>query len=723
MANSTVRRSVNRDRRVGQESKSLPLVTRRFAAWTVEVSLIITSAVVPFGLGVYTQSQTEGTQPINSVLATAQEAIATTLALPADRRTQQIAPFTNWLWTGALVAPIVLSSWQLYLLAKTGSTLPKRWFGVRVVTAAGNPPGMRRALLREAVGAWAPLLVAYVLWHFSGAVPSLGMLVGFSLITVLGEGISARFNRYRRCWHDRLAGTYVVDANRSYAALLGNLRPATSPLIPQYTPYASRPLMPSAAMVTVVPPRTRKSPQKPYWWRWMRRNPGVALLFVTLSSMAAVLGTLVGTQVYIQTQANQRQLRQQNSQQFLALVQKLSHNAPTTIQERRKAITALGTLDDPQALQMLVDLLGQETDPLILDTIQQTIASTGLKVIPHLRRSNQSLANALDYVRYSSKPEELTLHQQRLEATQRAIANLLIIYSGNLNRVDLSRTVLGENLTDSALPFSLFLDNVNLAGIQLRGANLNQGSFRGTQWRSAGEDRRWNTTDDRIADLSDAQLKAANLTEADLSRILMHRVNLTHAILNRANLAGANLFGANLSSTQIVGANLRDVILENASLTGSDLAATDLSRANLQAARLSRANALGTQMQYTNVTASDWRGADLSGADFSHANLKNADLSDSRLSGVNFRNAQLQNTNLRNADLRQADLRGAQLIQTDMQGAIFFKSPSQEQFIQAPPEATLSAIVEGVDFADARNLDAKQLAYICTQGGRHPRCP
>lgn len=719
MANSTVRRSVNRDRRSGQEkSQSLPLVTRRFAAWTVEVSLIITSAVVPFGLGVYAQSQTEGTQPINPILTTAEEAIATTLALPANNRTQQVAPLTNWLWTGALVAPIVLSSWQLYLLAKTGSTLPKRWFGVRVVTAAGNSPGMQR-ILRRGVGAWGlPLLVAYVLWHYSGAFPSLGMLAGFSLLTMLGEGITARFNRYRRCWHDLLASTYVVDANRSYAALLGNLRPAQSLLIPQHPPYASRPVQ-TTAMTTAVPPR----PQRPNWWRWMRRNPSFVLLFLTLGSMAAVLGTLVGTQVYIQTQANQRQLRQQNSQQFLVLVQKLSHNAPTTLEERRKAITALGTLNEPQALQMLVDLLGQETDPLILDTIQQTIASTGLKVLPHLQRSNQSLANALEYVRYSSKPEELTLHQQRLEATQRAIANLLTIYSGNLAHVDLSRTILGENLTDSALPFSLFLDNVDLSGIQLRGANLNQGSFRGTQWHSAGEDRRWNTTDDRIADLSDAQLKAANLTEANLSRITMHRTNLTHAILNRANLAGASLIGANLSSTQIVGANLQDVVLENASLTGTDLAAADLSRANLHAARLGRASALGTQMQYANVAASDWRSADLSGADLSHANLKNADLSDSRLSGVSFRNAQLENTNLRNADLRQADLRGAQIIQTDMQGAVFFKSQSQDQFIQAPPEAMLSAIVEGVDFANAKNLDAKQLAYICTQGGRHPRCP
>lgn len=728
MANPSVRGSVNRDRRLGQERPAVSLVTRRIAAWTVEVSLIVSSALIPFGLGVSAQSHSSQRVPLNPILATSEVAIAKTLALPSDRiQSQSVAPLTNWLWTGALVAPIVLSGWQLYLLAKTGSTLPKRWFGVRVVTAAGNPPGMRRVLIREVVGSWGlPLITAYLLWHYSGTFPSLGVFAGFTIFTVLGEGISARFDRHRRCWHDRLAGTYVVDARRSQASLLGKLQPATSSLIsPQTYPLRQpTPTHPVSRYQTATPTVVVSS-RRNHWWTWMRRHPSFTLLLVTLGSMAAVLGTLVGTQVYIQTQANQRQIRQQKSQQFVQLVQQLSHgNSAATLAERRKAIAAMGTLNDPQALQMLVDLLGQETDPIVLDTVQQTIASTGLTSLPYLQRLNQSLSNALEYVRYSSKPEELTLHQQRLEATQRAIANLLIIYSGNLHTVDLSRTILGQNIADAALPFSVFLDNVDLSGIRLRAANLNQGSFRGSQWRSAGADQRWETADDRIADLSDAQLKATNFTEANLTRTLMKRTNFAHAVLNRANLVGANLIAANLSSTQMVGANVQDAILENASLTGADLAAADFSRVNLAAARLGRANALGTQLQAANLTASDWRGADLSGANLSQANLQNADLSATRLSGVNFRNAQMRNTNLRNADLRQADFRGANLAQADFQGAIFVKSQTQEdQFLQAPNDTTLSAIVEGVDFAQAKNLDTKQLAYICTQGGRHPRCP
>jgi len=39
---------------------------------------------------------------------------------------------------------------------------------------------------------------------------------------VLGEGMSARFHRQRRCLHD-LAGTYVVNANRTSVPYLGVL--------------------------------------------------------------------------------------------------------------------------------------------------------------------------------------------------------------------------------------------------------------------------------------------------------------------------------------------------------------------------------------------------------------------------------------------------------------------------------------------------------------------
>lgn len=721
MANPTVRRSVDSDRRLGQERvKPLPLVTRRIAAWAVEVSLIVTSGLVPFGMGMYAKSQPIAEQvPLNPVLAVTEEAIALTLALPLDRN-RNVTPLTNLFWGVALATPLVLSSWQLYLLAKTGSTLPKRWFGVRVVTATGAPPGALRVLLREGVGSWGlPLSIAYLLWRYSADFPNLGLLAGLSCLMVLGEGMSARFQRQRRCLHDHLAGTYVVDVNRNPTPFLRRSR--VEPSQPsRETPYRWKKTDEQrkvTAIVALTATKRRRS-----LWIWMRQYPGLTLLMVVLCSISAGSGTLVATQVYIQNQANQRQKEQHKNEQFLVLVNQLNVN-PATLGERQKAIFALGTLNDPQALQLLVDFLGQETNPTLVDAIQQALTSSGPQALPYLQRSNQSFSNKLESLHYTGTPQEQELGTQRLQATQQAIAKILMLYSGKVHKVDLSRTNLGQ--TNAFMPFTLVLDKVDLSGIQLRAANLNQASLRGSSLHSTGEDGRWHTFNDSIADLSDAQIKEANLTDANLSRVLMNRTNLIRSTLNHANLSGTHLRGANLSSTQMNGANLRDAILVNASLTGANLGEAILSHANLYAARLGRVSALGTQLQFANLVKSDWQGADLSAANLSSANLRNADFSATRLTGANLGYAKMENVNLRNADLRQADLRGANLAGADFRGAIFTVSrpTPADSFVQTPPEVSQSTKVDGVDFTKAKNLDAKQLAYICTQGGSHPRCP
>lgn len=717
MANPSVRRSINRDPGSRQErTQPLPLVTRRFAAWAVEVSLIVASGLIPFGIGIYAKSHTSVEQvPLNPMLAVTEEAVSRTLDMPISNSNRNVAPLTNLFWSAALLAPLVLSGWQLYLLARTGTTLPKRWFGVRVVTAAGTPPGISRVLLREVVGCWGlPLSIAYLLWRCSGGFPDLGILAGLSWLMVLGEGMSARFDRQRRCLHDRLAGTYVVDANRSMASVGENLNAGRVQQPAQQRSYRWQKNENAAIALTA----RRRS-----WWRWMRQHPSLTLLVVALSSMAAVLGTLVGTQVYIQSQANQRQEKQLSGEQFIALFRQLNLKSPTALNDRQRAILGLGTLNDPQALQLLVNLLGQETDPVILDTVQQALGSTGSRALPYLQHLNQLFSKELDSRRYAGTPAELTLYANRLEATQQAIAKILAIYSGT-HAIDLSRTNLGRTFTDSAT-FNLVLDKIDLSGINLRASNLNQASFQGSRFRGPGEDGRWDTFDDWIADLSDSQMKEANLTGANLSRVLMNRINLLRANLNQANLFGASLSGANLSSTQLVGANLRNAVLVSASLTGADLGEAVLNRANLYAARLGRVSALATHLQFANLSKSDWQGADLSGADLSGANLRNADLSAARLVGANFRNAQLENVNLHNADLSLADLRGANLAGADLQGAIFISSKpaKSEQFIQTPSSDSQSTLVEGVDFTKAKNLAPKQLAYICTQGGHHPRCP
>jgi uncharacterized protein YjbI with pentapeptide repeats/uncharacterized RDD family membrane protein YckC len=727
MANSTVRRSVNRDRRREQaKSQPLPMVTRRFAAWTIEVSMIALSGLVPYSLGVYAKSAPIGEQVTpNPVVAVTQEAIAITLALPDDRSNSKlVTPLTDIFWSAAAIAPLLLTGWQLYLLSKTGSTLPKRWFGVRVVTAAGTVPGLSRILLREGIGCWGlPLSIAYVLWRSSTAFPHLGVLAGLSGLMILAEGISARFNRQRRCWHDRLAGTYVIDANRAFKPLPAQLSTRTVQPVRQNTsyPWTQSKLGTTNAGMAIAP---QKIKGRHNWWKWMRQHPSLTLLMVSLSCMATVLGTLVGTQVYIQSQKSQRQLAQNQSEQFLSLIRQLSAKSNASLDDRQRAILALGTIDDPQVLQLLVDLLGQETKAEIVEAVQQALVSTGTDALPYLHRLNQFLSNEIAAGRYTNNPAKLKLRTQQLQATQQAIAKILTIYSGKLEAVDLNRINLGSTFTQTAA-FNLNLDKIDFSGIGLKAANLNSASLQGSRWRGSGKDGHWDTFDDAIADLSDAQMKGANLKGANLSRVSMNRINLMRATLNQANLSHASLSDANLSSTQLIGANLQDAVLTNASLTGADLGEANLSHANLYTARLGRVSALGTQLQSADLTKSDWQGADLSGADLGGANLTHADLSMTRLSSTNLRQAQMQNINLRNADLRLADLRGANLAGANLQGAILFssKSAQPDRFIAAPPEYSQSALVKGVDFSKVKNLAPQQIAYICTQGGYHPRCP
>ena len=741
MANSTVNRS-ERDRRRQQQvkKKPLPLLTRRIAAWAVEVSLIGLTGLVPYCLGIAAKSDPTGEQvTLNPVVTVTTDAIAKTLALPVgETNSKLVTPLTNVFWTTAVVAPLLLTGWQLYLLSKTGSTLPKRWFRVRVVTEGGTVPGLSRIVLREGIGSWGlPLAIAYILWR-STAFPHLGILAGLSCLMVLAEGITARFHRQRRCWHDLIAGTYIVDAHRTFKPLPAKVKTTVVQPIRQNQAY---PKTPRNGMV--ISPSRVSTTQRRMWWKWMRRNPTLTLLLVSLASLATVLGTLVATQIYIQTQKNQRQLVQSKSQQFLSLIKQLSADS-ASLDDRQKAILALGTIDDPQVLKLLVELLGQETAESggvfrdgvppsppqlfktkanLVKTVQQALVSSGPQALPYLHRLNQLLSNEIAAGRYTDKPTVLAIRTSQLQATQQAIAKILQVYSGKLSLMDLSRVNLDS--TTNPATFNLVLERVNLAGIVLKGANLNAASLPGSIWRASGEDGYWDTSDDAIANLSNAQIKAANLSGANLSRVRMNQINLMRSTLNSANLSDAGLSDANLSSAQLIGANLQDAILVNASLTGANLGAANLSYANLYTARLSRVSALGTKLQSANLTKSDWQGADLSGSDLSGTNLSNADLSVTKLSSTNFRQAQMQNINLRNADLRLADLRGANLAGADLQGAYLFsaKSTASDQFITAPEEYTESALINGVDFSKVKNLEAKQIAYICTAGGFHPRCP
>lgn len=710
MTTPIARRNPNKPSRSQEPGKPkiLSLTTRRAAAWVTEIALIAVSGLVPLGLGALVNSRSDLTRvPLNPVLATVEREIARPLALPVNYGTRNVAWLTNILWSGGALISLSLTAWQIYLLAKTGSSIPKRWFGVKIITSEGKAPGLFAVLVREGVGRWStPVAIAYLVWRYSPVFPNLGVFTVLLGAIIVGESMG--FPRWRdesRALHDRIAGTYTVDGNKPVN--LANLRGGNS-RSEKWNPNDEDATIASV----VISPETNRRDRI---WEWVRQNPSISLFAIALVSMVVVLGTLVGTQVYIQSQEQVRTREEGNRQQFRELEKRLQTIAPAQVAERQQILMAMGTLKYEAATKFLVDLLAQEANPVLRTSIQQALVNVGLEAIPELKRKNQLLASA------SGNNPALG---QQLKANQQAINQILLVNNGKLNDVDLSRTNLSQSSSNPNAFFGLTLDRLDLWGINFKSANLNQASFQGSRFRGAGADGRFDTYDDWVTDFSQAELKQANLQEANLSRVLLNKSDLSRATLNKANLVGARLIGANLSSAQLTGADLRYGVLENASLTGADLGDAKLNEAELFGARLGRAIATGAILSHANLTKTDWQGADLSNTYLDHANLSNANLSATRLTGAVLRGANLTGANLSNADLSSTDLQNTNLKDANFQGAIFAPGGhnSSDQYVETPQTGSKSAVVRGVDFSEAKNLEKGQLAYICTQGGIHRLC-
>jgi len=692
---------------VPDEVHEWPLFMRRCGAWAVEMSLIVASSVVPFTIGAMVNKDTQ-LVPLNPVVTTTTDTIAQTLGIPVRDRNPKVAPLTNLLWSIGILAPIAVGGWQLYLLGKRGQTLPKKWFDVKVTDANGAPPGIPRILLREGLGRWGiPLGIAYGIWRITGAFPDLIILAGLGTIALTTDVALSRFDPKRRTGHDFIGRTVVIDGKESFV-----------------NPFMGENWTEEDNAIAAIVVSPEEEPEYRGLWGWMRQYPGMTLLIVTGGGMFAVLGTFIGTQIYIQSQTNLRDFKQRDDQIFLALVGKLSSGSPNAIGERRGAILALGTVKDSRATPYLKDLLAQEDNPALLDTIQQALVSRGISALPHLQQLNQSISNDLDSMRFGGSNRDKEIASLRLRATQRAIAKILTVYSGGLNNVDLSRTDLSQTGAGAA-QFTLVLNNTDVSGIRFKNSKLMNASLEGTRFASVGEDKRFGTFDDWLSDFTGANLEGANLNSAFLSNVPMSRVNLVRATLNKANLAGANLTSANLGSARLIQANLKQASLKDASLTGADLGSANLSGVNLEGARLAQVKAQGAQLSLSNLGKTDWQGSDLSGVDFSSANLQKANLSGTRLANANLSNTLLQEANLQNADLSLVDWRGANVKGANFKGANLLprKSSQPDQFIQKSTSTGKTGRLVGVDFTDAKNLDSSQIAYICLQGGIHPRCP
>lgn len=714
-----------------QLRQSSPFVLRRCTAWVVEVSLVAASALVPYGIGVFVNSGTaKELVPLHPVLATTEDTISKIFALPRQMEpNHRVPPLTNLLWWGALLAPTALGSYQLYRLAKTGQTLPKQWLGVRVVNRQGHAPGFKGVLMREVVGRWGiPFSSAYLIWRYSGAVPDLGILIGLTSVMLVLESASFLVGTRRRTWHDQIAGTRVVNALNS-AATAPPTEQASAPKPQAKAPVESavnagetvvKTTQSHEQVTTIVLTNNAQKWQPVHLWQWMRQNPGITLVVVTATGMLCVLGTFVLTQVYIQSQANQRESSQQNNEAFLALVKQLS--STTKIEERRAAILAIAQLEDPRAAPLLVDLLGQEYNPSLIETIQQALVGAGIGSLPPLRHLNQALMNDRAALQAGNEKEQNVL-AQRLRANQRAIAKLVALHNVKSHNTDLSRTFL-SSVDEENAQFKLVWKYVDLSGINFRGSVLSNADLRGSSFFSAGADGRLGTFDDWIADLSGADLHDADLRGANLSYVAINNTNLIRTKLNKANFTAALLRRANLSSSSLVGANFRDAVLTDASFTGANLAQTNFFLANLQGANLGQVDAAGANFAATNLVNSTWQGANLAEANFQGTNLRQADLSATTLIGANLRNTQLQDANLLNANLSQADLRGANLSGANFEGVTFSQVQGQksEQILLTSPADAADAKINGVNFAKVKNLGKSQMEFICSHKGLHPDC-
>ena len=750
------------------------LAMRRGGAWVVEFSLIIPSGIVPFSVGLYVkENTTTETVPLNYILVTTQDAIAQTLGLPIYQKNRQVPPASNFLWTATLITPLIITNWKIYQLAVRGQTLPKRWFGIQVVTLSGNNPGLKRILVREVLGEWClPAGIAFTVWRCIGADPDLVILTGLFGLFLLGNGFISNLNRQRRTLGDRLAGTIVLNATKNSLPGTG-LFPPLPPrwLIQQQLSSGKNYLGNRQFLPIELQANAGNSQHSNHLWDLIRQYPRRSLLLLFLFCMGVMTGTFVATQVYIYNQTNQRIEEQQKNEVFIALARQLKATANGTLPERQSTILAIGAIkNDSRAIKLLVDLLEQEKDPGMSEFIQQTISKFGLESLPELRRLNQSLTKEIKALQATNQQSEIqpnlskklpiypdknkfnetdqeeaivknssSLLLWQLRATQLVIANILALNSNNnittdLSQINLSSTTINQSPSlssapiaktkETVAPFVLVLDKIDLSGINFRGAALTGASFQGSQFWGPGKDGRWQTFDDWVADFSDAELKQANLTDANLNHVKMENTNLQHAVLNQANLFQGYLINANLSSAKLRGANLQKAVLKNATFTGADLTEANLSKANLQSANLTRIKAMGTQWQSTDLSQSDLREADLSMANFSRAKLNNANLSNTRLAGTNFSSAKLQNVSLRNADLKMADFRGANLDGADFEGAMFIaaKVNRADQFVQSAPNMSMGARVMGVNFTQVKNISSQQLTYICSQGGIHPRC-
>lgn len=740
--------------------RSVTLVCRRLVAWSLEIGLVAMSAVVPWGVGQYalvvetnnllsseetaeaTEKQgaaisTEARVILNPLVYHAQQGWAWVAQIPPHQLYRTVPRLTNVAWTIALVAPVVVTFGQLAQLWSTGRTWPKQWLGIQVfsTTAGYYDLGLVQVLLREAVRWGIPVTIVVGVTTATGL--SLGLwtpvLIG---VLALVEGGTALIWGGGRSWHDRIAKTQVAMAAARSVPISGEsllyTLPSNGHALPLDSPnyqgsngiqlYGETDddewwLTEAGGDLTslVLPPRSSTQQQteggslvlsvsRPSYRSWWLVAGSMALACITGFGIGRVGSAPFAGQPEEDT--------------FLQIAQELITKTQAG-EDHNAAILMLAQVDDPRTVNYLTDLLSQSSQPKTLATIQQALISQGLDSVPSLLALSHGLENDL---LQSLEPETRSIRLAQRHVVQSAIAKLLTVHSSELAGIRLDRVNLGR-YHDAERTFRLIQPGLLAAGSSWQGANLSRANLAGARFFDVGADGRTDSYDDVISDLSGVDLSAARLEGANLQGALLSYANLRRAELRDATLAYGNLEKAQLTNANLVNVDAAHSRWQGSNLVGADLTQAVFRGADLSQARLNRIEAAQSSWTKATLTRSDWVEANLLGADFSQANLLEADFEGAQLDSVDFTRADLRQANLQNANLRQATLTGVNLANANLAGAIFDDGTRVTgSFIT--PNAPLKADnhLQGVNFSRVRNLDGRQLNYICAQGGIHPAC-
>ena len=730
--------------------QSVTLSCRRLVAWGIEVGLVSMSAVVPWGVGQYFLTvRTTNLPPVevtaenvpvqdsigldntyvalNPLVQHAQKVWAWMAQIPPHQLHRTVPRLTNVAWTVALVMPVMVAGGQLLQLRLTGRTWPRQWLGIQVISTTGGQLTLLQVLLRELTRWGVPWVV------IGGGTVLTGFSLGPWTPVVIGllafvEGVTA-LTRDQRAWHDRIAKTQVTMVPAGYLPISGESLRYSLPMNGSLASQASSAIqlygetaddddwwlteVEGNLTSLVLPPRSAQDDGNLVLLPLSNQSSDTSLWLLAGGLLLACLaGFGIGRVVQPAVTA------QAKNDAFLQTAQALM-NKTQAGGDYKAAILMLAQVDDPRTADYLTDFLSQSSQPETLKTIQQALVSRGLDSLPSLLTLNRILENDLQY---SLDVDTRNIRLEQRHVVQGAIAKILTAHSDDLAGINLDRVNLGR-YHDADRAFRLIQPGLLAAGTSWQGANLNQANLARASFFDVGADGKSDSYDDIISDLSGVTLVAASLEAANLQGAQLNNANLSRADLRDANLAYGNLPRTQLTNAQLVHVNAPQSHWQGSNLVGADLTQATFDQSDLSQARLNRVEAAHSRWTKATLPQTEWVGANLIGADFSHTNLVGADFQGAQLDGVDFTRADLRQANLRDADLRQATLTGINLTDADLAGAIFDDGTSVTgSFITPNTQLSAANHLQGVNFSRVRNLDDRQLNYICAQGGIHPAC-